>query len=177
MSPLILENEIGKNKVLVVDSTLEIKCTVDWTRAVTLVVSEEAYTLIPRRDGSLVRSPSFTMERPLVVCLNKYVARQNRTFEPETRVSHKVILIRDDYTCQYCGKYGDTIDHIMPKSRGGGNTWANLCVACFDCNNAKSDSTPSEAGLKQPVIPTVYSPKRTQMLQTAIYTEIDAMMN
>lgn len=175
--PLILEKEIGRNQTLVVDSTMEIKGVVDWTRAITLIVSEEAYTLIPRSDGSLVRSPSRSIERPLVVCLNKFVKRHNRTIEPEENVSRKIVLIRDDWTCQYCGKFGDTIDHIIPKSRGGGNTWGNLCAACKDCNGSKGDLTPAEAGMKDPVIPSIYSPKRNQLLQRAIYTELEAMMN
>lgn len=148
---------------------------VDWTKAVTLVVTEEAYVLIPRADGSLVRSPSLAIPHPLVVCLNKYVPRRNLRVKSDEIVSKKIILVRDDWTCQYCGDYGDTIDHIFPKSRGGGNTWSNLCVACKDCNGSKADLTPKEAGLRQPVIPSVYSPKRQQILQTAIYKELEAM--
>lgn len=67
------------------------------------------------------------------------------------RVSRYGIILRDAYTCQYCGsilpRQEITIDHVLPKSRGGEDTWSNLVAACFDCNNKKRDRTPKEAGL------------------------------
>lgn len=65
--------------------------------------------------------------------------------------SKRNVLIRDKYTCQYCGKasvdHMITIDHIMPKSRGGQNSFENTVAACFECNNSKDDRTPHEAGM------------------------------
>lgn len=176
MRSINLETEISRNSALVVDSSMEIQGTVSWTKAATLVTSEEAYILIPRADGSLIRSPSMSIPRPLVVCLNKFVSRRDLTIKPTETVSKKTILVRDDWTCQYCGNFGDTIDHIFPKSRGGGNTWGNLCTACRECNGAKDNMTPKEAGMKQPVIPSVYAPKRQQVLQAAVFRELEAMM-
>ena len=61
-------------------------------------------------------------------------------------LSRKNILRRDNHRCQYCGSTSAlTIDHIIPKSRGGDDTWENLVVACIKCNNKKSDRTPEEA--------------------------------
>jgi 5-methylcytosine-specific restriction endonuclease McrA len=176
MIPICLEKEIGTNQTLVVDSTMSIQGRVDWTRAVTLLMADEAYTLIPRADGSLVRSPTMSIRKPLVVCLNKYVKRQSKIMLPDDSVSKKTILIRDNWTCQYCGKFGDTIDHILPKSRGGGNTWGNLCAACKSCNGAKDNMTPKEAGLKNPVIPQMYSSRRQNALQDAVFKELELMM-
>jgi len=176
MRTICLDTEIGKHQVLVVDSTMEIKGTIEWTRAVTLVVTDEAYTLIPRADGSLVRSPNFSMKKPLVVCLKRFVNRPNKTYRNDDIVSKKTILIRDNWTCQYCGNFGDTIDHIHPKSRGGGNTWGNLCAACHDCNESKANKTPKEAGLKSPVIPKSFAPARKSMLQSAVYKALEDMM-
>jgi 5-methylcytosine-specific restriction endonuclease McrA len=65
-------------------------------------------------------------------------------------LSRKNILKRDNHRCQYCGKktLDITIDHIMPKSRGGIDTWDNLVAACVRCNNRKGNRTPDEAGMK-----------------------------
>jgi 5-methylcytosine-specific restriction endonuclease McrA len=66
--------------------------------------------------------------------------------------SRNNIYIRDNYTCQYCGDHLHeskvTIDHVMPQSRGGKNTWENTVCSCYACNNAKADRTPEEAKLK-----------------------------
>ncbi len=65
-------------------------------------------------------------------------------------LSRKNIYLRDNHTCQYCGKSGSTmtIDHIVPKSRGGKETWSNMVVCCARCNNRKGDRTLEEAGMK-----------------------------
>lgn len=165
-----IEKEIGVKNTLVIDSTGFLKGTVDWTRAITLVVTGEAEIVLSRADGSVVKSKNFELPHPVIVQLKKVLVKTKpkRIINFDDQVSHRMILIRDDWTCQYCGKFGDTVDHIFPKSRGGGNTWGNLCCACFSCNNKKDDSTPKEAGLKNPVIPTDYEPKRLTKLQSAI---------
>lgn len=67
------------------------------------------------------------------------------------------VLLRDGRKCGYCLGPAKTIDHIMPRSRGGSNTWDNTVAACFSCNNKKDNKTPTEAGMKlllKPFIPT-----------------------
>lgn len=67
----------------------------------------------------------------------------------ELAVTRRGVLRRDKNTCAYCGKQNaTTIDHIMPKSRGGEDSWLNLVAACLKCNNYKDDRTPKEAGMK-----------------------------
>ena len=61
---------------------------------------------------------------------------------------------RDNHLCAYCGDNATTVDHIMPKSRGGGNTWDNLIAACFPCNNYKDNRTPLESGMELMFMPT-----------------------
>src|SRR5271154_2092148 len=67
-------------------------------------------------------------------------------------LSRKNILLRDRNTCQFCGKLFPsselTLDHVMPRSRGGRSSWENLVACCYRCNNTKGDRTPEEAGLK-----------------------------
>jgi 5-methylcytosine-specific restriction endonuclease McrA len=75
------------------------------------------------------------------------------------KFNRRNIRLRDKDCCQYCGKHCTddlTLDHIIPKSRGGENSWTNLVVACMKCNNKKADKTPKEAGMRlisQPVKP------------------------
>jgi 5-methylcytosine-specific restriction endonuclease McrA len=80
--------------------------------------------------------------------------------------SRKNIYARDGYCCQYCGEpqagYDLTLDHILPKSRGGRNEWSNLVACCKDCNRRKADRTPEEANmhlLHRPMPQTVHTPR------------------
>ncbi len=57
------------------------------------------------------------------------------------------VLVRDGHRCAYCGASAATIDHVLPRSRGGRNTWVNTVAACGACNNRKRDRTPAEAGM------------------------------
>ena len=59
------------------------------------------------------------------------------------------IFNRDKYTCQYCGWTGKdlTLDHVIPKKRGGEHTWENVVCACVPCNRRKAGHTPAEAGM------------------------------
>ena len=63
------------------------------------------------------------------------------------------VLLRDGYRCAYCGLYGDTIDHVLPRSQGGETSWENCVAACFDCNQQKAARTPEQAGM-----PLLFSP-------------------
>lgn len=85
--------------------------------------------------------------RPTVIRLLRYVAVPFR----KVHLSRQNIFRRDDYKCIYCNKSGDakslTLDHVLPKSRGGANTWINLVSCCSSCNVTKGDKTPEEAGM------------------------------
>lgn len=89
---------------------------------------------------------------PKVVKLVSYVVTKWRHSRGPTW-SRPAVLARDGRRCGYCGKHATTIDHILPRSRGGGNTWLNTVAACETCNGRKSDRTPPEAGMKLRVTP------------------------
>jgi len=102
--------------------------------------------LIAAIDGRNLRSVSRTMPFPSIVRLSFYV----RVPYKKIVLSRKNIIRRDGHQCQYCGK-GDvtlTVDHVIPKSKGGNDSWENLVAACVSCNNRKGDRMPSEAGIK-----------------------------
>jgi len=103
---------------------------------------------LPVDDEDNVRTPSAELRLPRVVQLVHY----DKVPSFRIRLSRKNIYMRDKHTCQYCGKRFDekelTLDHIMPISRGGGNSWENLATSCFRCNNTKGNRTPAQAGMK-----------------------------
>jgi 5-methylcytosine-specific restriction endonuclease McrA len=95
-----------------------------------------------------VHAASRALQVPSVIRLLTY-----RHIPQQTRaLSRKNILLRDRNICQFCGRHFPaselTLDHVMPRSRGGHSTWENLVACCYQCNNRKGDRTPEEAGLK-----------------------------
>jgi 5-methylcytosine-specific restriction endonuclease McrA len=92
-----------------------------------------------------IRTIASEFEYPSVIRLRRY-ARIPYKF---IVLSRKNIMKRDGLKCQYCGSTRDlTLDHIIPRSRGGEDSWENLVTACNKCNNRKGNKTPREAGMK-----------------------------
>lgn len=89
---------------------------------------------------------------PRVVRLVRYVVTRWR-FASGPAWSRRGVLARDGRRCGYCGGAAATVDHILPRSRGGGNSWANTVASCADCNQRKADRTPAEAGMTLRVTP------------------------
>lgn len=120
---------------------------VSWRRAVNLQWQDRAVVVSEDAERAL-RSPSFEMGMPRVIKLRNHISRKLRLKVPMTR---RNIAIRDNSSCQYCGQVLQTkdytIDHVVPRSRGGKSTWINLVLACGDCNKLKDDKFPYEAGL------------------------------
>jgi 5-methylcytosine-specific restriction endonuclease McrA len=84
---------------------------------------------------------------PRVLRLVRYVAMRWRHGR-RPQWSKRGVHLRDRGLCGYCGGRGHTIDHIVPQSRGGGDTWENTVLACARCNARKADRTPAEAGMR-----------------------------
>jgi hypothetical protein len=95
--------------------------------------------------------------RPLIIRLLNFVKYRIH----KLKINRQRLYRRDNHECAYCGsKRNLTIDHIIPKSRGGQNTWMNLVTCCSSCNRLKDDKTPEEAGMKlniKPYEPTIFS--------------------
>jgi len=94
-----------------------------------------------------ISSPSTTFKIPSVIVLKRVV----KFISNSLNVNRTNILWRDKNQCQYCGVFESpkdlTLDHVVPKSRGGDNTWTNLVTCCKSCNQKKRDRTPEEAGM------------------------------
>jgi 5-methylcytosine-specific restriction endonuclease McrA len=141
--------------VLVLNATYEPLSIVSVKRAVVLLLKEKA-ELIEAAQARL-RAENFSLPRPLVIRLVYYVKIPRRVSLPVTR---RGVLSRDQYTCQYCGcapaRTFLTVDHILPRSRGGKTTWDNVITACQKCNGRKGNRTPAEANmalLSEPIRP------------------------
>lgn len=108
-------------------------------------------------EGACVRSPRVRIAAPEVIVLTVYDGRAERSVV----FSRRNLFKRDRHTCQYCGAQPGpeelTIDHVLPRSKGGQSAWANCVLACVDCNRRKADRTPEQAGMtlrRRPVKPT-----------------------
>jgi 5-methylcytosine-specific restriction endonuclease McrA len=126
-------------------------------RAVRLVLDGKAEIL--ETDGEReYRSERSTVPAPTVIRLVRFIHVPRRF---RRQVTNTFLFARDDYACGYCGKHRRelrgrqflTRDHIVPTSRGGGNTWGNVVTACSPCNNRKGNHLPHEVGMKLRVDP------------------------
>lgn len=99
-------------------------------------------------DGRVINTPSFKIKVPDVIKLVGYT----RTPPMDVKFNRRNIFLRDSFTCQYCGRKAArdelTIDHVVPRSRGGKSTWENVVIACMDCNALKGSHTPEQVHLK-----------------------------
>lgn len=120
----------------------------DWRSAVCAVYSGKA--VVEEEYDKDIHSVNLTIKMPAVIRLKKFV---RVLYDRISYVSFtkRNVHIRDNYTCQYCGikcsKDNTTIDHVIPESKEGRNSWDNCVTACSDCNYKKDDRTLAEAGM------------------------------
>ena len=151
--------------VLLLNASFEPLSVIPKRRAISLMLRERVDAVsaesIPLQGGQSI------VDIPSVLRLRRYINVPRRG----ARWSRRSIMLRDNYTCIYCGvSLGEmvrgkvmvrrdfTLDHIVPKSRGGRNSWVNTACACERCNARKGDRRPDEVGLKlrwEPKIPRV----------------------
>ena len=153
-----------RSRVLVLTSSYEPLQIMPVNSAVRLVLREKAEVL-ETSDGQL-RSARCSVDKPLVIRLNRYV-RMPHLRAPCTR---RGVLLRDEYTCQYCGTQQAghllTLDHVVPRARGGATAWENVVAACRQCNGKKGDRLPHEVRMHLRRAPT--PPSRAWMLSRAL---------
>jgi len=130
-------------KVLLLNASFEPLCAVSVRRAVVLQFKGKVEVL--EGDGGAYHSERLTVAIPSVIRLNYYV---KVPYYGRANLSRRAVFARDAWKCQYCGGLAETVDHLVPRSRGGAHSWENVVAACKMCNSRKRDRLPAEAGLK-----------------------------
>lgn len=136
--------------VLVLNANYEPLNVCDIRRAVGLLVTGKAEMIVNGRGN--IRTARITYPAPSVIRLEQMIRRPR----PKVKLSKREIFRRDNYTCQYCGRQTPhlTIDHLIPRHKGGGHRWDNLVAACPACNRRKGGRMPAEAQMTLKRLPT-----------------------
>lgn len=132
-------------RVLVLNASYEPinVCTV--RRAIVLILKQKAEVL-DEHDID-IHSERSTMTRPSVIRLRAYVRIPYQSLQ--RKITRRAVFARDAWECQYCGRKGSlTMDHVIPRSRGGDTSWENVVTCCASCNRRKGDRSVSQAGMK-----------------------------
>lgn len=139
-----------RDPVLLLDRSYFPISTVRWRKAIDLVhARQKAETLVLYDEGD---HHAMSVIRLLYRNIPKHMRYRKPTF------TKRNVLIRDNYTCRYCGvrtRKNLTVDHVIPRCRGGDNTYENCVAACVSCNNKKGHNLPDEAGMPLKHIPVV----------------------
>src|SRR5213596_147450 len=128
---------------LVLNATYEPLSVVPSRRAACLVLADKADII--EDDGTELHAASISVPNPLVIRL-RYLVKV--PYHRRTALSRRAVFARDGHRCQYCGDRADSIDHVVPRSRGGEHVWDNVVAACRPCNLLKRDRSPEEAGMR-----------------------------
>jgi 5-methylcytosine-specific restriction endonuclease McrA len=144
-------------------------CTVSWKRAIKLVLTEKVKVL--KYSDKVVNCASKAFKVPAVVALIRIV---RMVYKNKVPFSKKNVLIRDQYSCAYCGEQsrGLTIDHVLPRSKGGKTEFDNCVACCKICNDKKGARSPRDATMylkKRPFQPTISEFMRLKLKNTGVY--------
>ncbi|MEJ2289320.1 MAG: HNH endonuclease, partial [Deinococcales bacterium] len=144
---------VNGTRVLILNASFEPLHVCSVKRAVALLMHEVAERV---EDGDkILRSVNHAFPVPSVIRLRRFV---KRPYRQRVAFNRRNLFKRDDHTCQYCGTRSNdlTLDHVLPRSRGGPTSWTNVVACCKRCNARKRDRTPEEAGMalrRQPYAP------------------------
>jgi 5-methylcytosine-specific restriction endonuclease McrA len=142
-------------RVLVLNASYEPLNVCSVRRAVVLILKEKAELL--EQGERVLHAESVTFPHPVVIRLVTYV-RVPRD-RAKRRITRRAVFARDSWTCQYCGTTSHlTVDHVIPRSRGGPSDWENIVTSCAPCNRRKGNRTPVEAGFQTRRKPKAPSP-------------------
>src|SRR5437773_8960406 len=136
--------ERSGGRVLVLNATFEPinVCTV--RRAAVLILKEKAEVIEHGRWQ--LHAESLTLPRPIVIRLITYVRVPRDTHR--RKITRRAVFARDGWACQYCGSRSNlTVDHVIPRSKGGGSSWENIVASCAPCNRRKGDYLAAQAGM------------------------------
>jgi 5-methylcytosine-specific restriction endonuclease McrA len=130
---------------LLLNATYEPLCVVSSRRAIVLVLAEKAESVDSAPE--IVHAETVSLAVPVVVRLTRFV---RVPYPASVPLSRRAVFTRDGQTCVYCGSSATSIDHVVPRSRGGTHTWDNVVAACRRCNHTKADRSLAELGWALP---------------------------
>ena len=140
----------GRRRVLLLNSTYEPLTALPLRRAIIMLLCGKADVVHDDPAGPVIHSATRTIAVPSVIRLRCYVRVPYRARIPMTRAA---LMHRDRFRCAYCGGKADTIDHVVPRSRGGEHTWENCVACCARCNARKADRLLEELGWALSITP------------------------
>lgn len=167
--PIHAGRQVSLNtRVLVLNQSFEPVSVCSTKKAMLLVVLAKA-EIIEERSDVHIRTVSTRFPFPSVIRLSAYIRVPHKKID----LSRKNVLRRDNHHCQYCGTSSPplTVDHVIPRSRGGADQWENLVCACLSCNNRKRNRTPEEANMR--LLSTPKRPHHVAFLKQYIGTADD----
>jgi 5-methylcytosine-specific restriction endonuclease McrA len=141
------------SRVLLLNATFEPLQLVSERRAVVLMLAGRAEPIVTPECPNVCRSASVVVEIPAIVRLHDMVKLPSKVRTPP--LTRRSLLLRDSYRCAYCLEHADTIDHVVPRSRGGRHEWTNVVAACRRHNMQKGDRLLEEIGWRMHFEPRV----------------------
>ena len=131
-------------RVLVLNATFEPINVCSVRRAVVLVLKQKAELV--EQGGWELRSERASLSRPVVIRLVTYVRVPRDAHR--RKITRRAVFARDGWTCQYCGSRSSlTVDHVIPRCKGGASSWENIVASCAPCNRRKGDRLPRQANM------------------------------
>ncbi|MCW2559222.1 MAG: restriction endonuclease [Mycobacterium sp.] len=153
----------GRRRVLLLNSTYEPLTALPVRRAVIMLMCGKADVVHDDPSGPVIHSATRTIVVPSVIRLRSFVRVPYRARVPMTRAA---LMHRDRFRCAYCGGKADTVDHVVPRSRGGEHCWENCVACCALCNHRKADRLLSELGWKLRAAPRAPRGQHWRLLAT-----------
>jgi 5-methylcytosine-specific restriction endonuclease McrA len=158
----------NRRRVLLLNSTYEPLTALPVRRAIIMLICGKADVVHDDPTGPVVHSASRSIAVPSVIRLRTFVRVPYRARVPMTRAA---LMHRDRFCCAYCGGKADTVDHVVPRSRGGDHSWENCVACCSTCNHRKGDRLLTELGWSLRLVPA--SPKGQHWRLLATVKELD----
>ena len=158
----------GGHRVLLLNSTYEPLTALPLRRAVVMLVCGKADVVHDDPAGPVICSATRSIVAPSVIRLRTFVRVPYRARAPLTRAA---LMHRDRFSCAYCGDRADTVDHVVPRSRGGEHSWENCVACCAPCNRRKADRLLAELGWTLRRAPVQPAGQHWRLL--AVLTELD----
>jgi 5-methylcytosine-specific restriction endonuclease McrA len=158
----------NRRRVLLLNSTYEPLTALPVRRAIIMLICGKADVVHDDPAGPVVHSASRAIAVPSVIRLRSFVRVPYRARVPMTRAA---LMHRDRFCCAYCGAKADTVDHVVPRSRGGDHSWENCVACCSTCNHRKGDRLLAELGWTLRLVPA--SPKGQHWRLLSTVKELD----